>query len=139
MSTNKEEDKYFQQLAQERREAQRRADALKVLMEQEREGIAAALATSEDISREALELGFSAHTAAVMPLVPLIQVAWADGSVSSSEERVILEAAQQGGIKPGTRRFRFLYSLLVKRPPARFFERTNIVISPHARRRFHAA
>ena len=98
-------------------------------MEQERQGIAATLYTSDDVASEALALGFSAATSRVLPLIPLIQVAWADGSVSSAEERTVLEAAEQRGLVKGSESFALLHSLLVEQPPARFFERVNRVIA----------
>ena len=96
MSENKEEDKYFKQRQLERREQARRERELTALRETEREGIAEVLNTSEEIAEEALELGFSQETSRVLPLIPLIQVAWVDGSVSSAEERAILDLAELG-------------------------------------------
>lgn len=127
--SEKEEDKYFKQLAQERRETQRRERELEALRRTEREGIASSLNTSDEIANEALELGFSADTARILPLVPLIQVAWADGSVSTAEERSVLELAAARGIDEGSPSHEFLQRLLHEQPSALFFERTNRVIA----------
>ncbi|MEC9398934.1 MAG: hypothetical protein VYE40_17675 [Myxococcota bacterium] len=129
MSENKEEDKYFKQRELERREAARRERELAALRQTEREGIAEVLNTTEEIAEEALELGFSQETARVLPLIPLIQVAWVDGSVSTAEERAILDLAVARGLEKGTPSFDFLTRLLAERPADLFFERTNRVIA----------
>lgn len=127
--SSKEEDKYFQQLEKERSEQLRRERELEALQRTERAGIAESLQTSEEIAAEALELGFSAETSRVLPLMPLIQVAWADGSVSVAEEKSVLELAEARGIKRGTASHELLTRLLVERPAPLFFERVNRVIA----------
>ena len=129
MSTNKEEDKYFEQVNKERRESLRRERELTALRQTEREGIAAKLQTNEEIASEALDLGFSAETARVLMLVPLIQVAWVDGSVSNSEEQSVLEKSAAAGILPNSPAHDFLRRLLANQPSPLFFERTNRVIA----------
>lgn len=44
------------------------------------------------------ESGFRAETWIVISLVPLIEVAWADGEVSDAERAAVLEAAKTDGI-----------------------------------------
>ena len=127
--SNKEEDKYFQKLEQERRETQRREQELEALRRTERDGIAVTLSTTEEVAQEALELGFSAETARVLPLTPLIQVAWADGSVSAAEERSVTELAEAQGITRGSPSHDFLHRLLLEQPSDLFFERVNRVIA----------
>lgn len=126
--SNKEEEKFFQQREQERHDRQRRDSELAALAQVEREGIAANLQTDEDVAAEALALGFDAQTARVLPLMPLIQVAWADGSVSASEESKVLEFAESRNLMPETAPYRFLKRVLVDRPSDLFFERVNRVL-----------
>lgn len=128
MSNNKEEEKYFQQREMERREQLRREKELAALQQEERQNIAANLNTSDEIAAEALALGFDAETARVLPLMPLIQVAWADGSVSSAEERSVTELAESRGIEEGSAAHQFLKRLLLERPSDLFFERVNRVL-----------
>ena len=128
MSNNKEEEKYFQQREMERREQLRREKELAALQQEERQNIAANLNTSDEIAAEALALGFDAGTARVLPLMPLIQVAWADGSVSSAEERSVTELAESRGIEEGSAAHQFLNRLLLERPSDLFFERVNRVL-----------
>ena len=127
--SNKEEDKYFQKLEQDRIESLRRERELESLRRTERAGIAASLSTSEEVANEAMELGFSAETARVMPLLPLIQVAWADGSVSVAEEKSVLELAEARGIEKGSAAHDFLSMLLVEQPSDLFLERVNRVLA----------
>ena len=128
MSNNKEEEKYFQQREMERREQLRREKELAALQQEERQNIAANLNTSDEIAAEALALGFDAETARVLPLMPLIQVAWADGSVSGAEERSVTELAESRGIEEGSAAHQFLKRLLLERPSDLFFERVNRVL-----------
>lgn len=129
MSQNKEEDKYFKQRELERREKARRERELEALTKTEREGIASSLNTNEEVAAEALALGFSSETARVLPLMPMIHVAWADGSVSSAEERAILDLAIERGIERSTPSYEFLTRILVEQPSDLFFERTNRVLA----------
>ena len=46
--------------------------------------------------------GFTAENLALLHLVPLVEVAWADGAVSVPERRRILAMAARGGIMPNT-------------------------------------
>lgn len=117
--TQKELDK----LAKERRERQ-----LKALQDQEQKDIAAALNTSEAVAAEALALGIDAATAPVLPLIPLIEVAWADGKLTQAESDKVLEIAQENGVKSAAA-LEFIELLLAKRPSQIFFDRINRVIS----------
>lgn len=128
MSNNKEEEKYFQQREMERREQLRREKELVALQQEERQNIASNLNTSDEIAAEALALGFDAETARVLPLMPLIQVAWADGSVSGAEERSVTELAESRGIEEGSAAHQFLKRLLLECPSDLFFERVNRVL-----------
>jgi tellurite resistance protein len=45
-------------------------------------------------------------------LAPLVRVAWADGGVDDEERRVLLHAAREWGVSPGTESYRLLESYL---------------------------
>jgi len=117
--TQKELDK----LAKERRERQ-----LKALQDQEQKDIAAVLNTSDSVAAEALALGIDAATAPVLPLIPLIEVAWADGKLTQAENDKVLEIAQANGVRSPAA-LEFIELLLSKRPSQIFFDRINRVIS----------
>ena len=123
--SNKEEEKYFQKIEAERRERIRREQQMAALRQSERAGIREALDSNDEIADEALELGFDAQTARVLPLVPLIEVAWVDGTVTKAEEKAVLEIAVERGIAKGSDAYGFLERLLDEAPSELFFERVN--------------
>jgi tellurite resistance protein len=67
--------------------------------------------------------------ARVLPLVPMIEMAWADGTVTSGENQRVLEIADQLGLEPGEPAHNFLKMMLFDRPSDLFFERVNRVIA----------
>jgi hypothetical protein len=46
-------------------------------------------------------LGFTPDTVALLPLVPLVQMAWAEGGVSEAERKLIVRLARSRGINEG--------------------------------------
>jgi hypothetical protein len=80
-----------------------------------------ALAKASGIKNEAildklLELGIRPETVAALALVPLAEVAWADGSLDERERRLVLERAEKSGIAPGSTDHALLESWLERRP-----------------------
>jgi hypothetical protein len=75
-------------------------------------------AAEADASRQAMErstgihdpvllqeleaLGFTPDTVSLLPLVPIVQVAWAEGGVSDDERQLIVEFARGRNIVPGS-------------------------------------
>jgi hypothetical protein len=47
-------------------------------------------------------LGFTPDTISLLPIIPLIQVAWAEGGVSAAERTQIVALARTRGIQPGS-------------------------------------
>lgn len=66
-------------------------------------------------------LGISAGTLAAVSLVPLIEVAWADGQVQDHERDAILRAAHGKGIDEGSDGYGLLTGWLEQRPPHELF------------------
>jgi uncharacterized tellurite resistance protein B-like protein len=62
------------------------------------------------------ELGVTGDTIFAFELVPLIEVAWADGAMQAKERDAILRAAAARGIAPDSPRGRVLRGWLEKRP-----------------------
>jgi len=56
------------------------------------------------------------ETLAALTLVPLIEVAWADGRVQSKEHAAVLEAAEQAGIRRNDEAFGLLDAWLAEKP-----------------------
>ncbi len=129
-STNRdEEEEYFHQEDTQKKAKIRRERQLKALRQKERAAIAKELNTSEEVAEEAMALGFDAETALVLPLVPLIQVAWANGKVSKAEAEKVNKKAAVFGLTSGTPACNFLNLLLEEQPTDLFFERANTVMS----------
>jgi hypothetical protein len=84
------EDEFF------RREDKRLMDRLRELnaAEATREALAKALGiTRPAILQELMELGIRAETAAALFTVPLVEVAWADGTLDAKERRAVVDRA----------------------------------------------
>lgn len=73
-------------------------------------------------------LGFAGENAQVVDLLPLVQVAWADGSVSSRERILILKVLEQRGIAPDSNPFRLIESLLETRPSDGFLAESTKIL-----------
>jgi hypothetical protein len=52
--------------------------------------------------QELQELGFTPDTVVLLPLVPVVQMAWAEGGVSDSERQLIVGVARSRGIEEGS-------------------------------------
>ena len=81
-----------------------------------------------EMLRELHKLGFTADTVALLPLVPVLQVAWADGSVAPAERDAIFTLARTRGIADGSPAYHQLKAWLVDRPsPAVFSSATTLI------------
>jgi hypothetical protein len=67
-------------------------------------------------------MGLRANTVAALSLVPLIAVAWADGSIQDQERVAILAAAEKKGLGPGTPGAELLGGWLSRKPDDSLFE-----------------
>jgi hypothetical protein len=73
----------------------------------------------EAVLDKLVDLGIGAPTLAAMTLVPVVEVAWADGKMDDGERGAILRAAEEEGIARGTPSFALLEDWLRNRPPPR--------------------
>ncbi|MEM7410734.1 MAG: hypothetical protein AAF430_10910 [Myxococcota bacterium] len=85
-----------------------------------------ALAATSHIKNTALlerlvDMGLDGATWAALSLVPLVEVAWADGEIQSKERDAILRAAADQGIQAGSESHQLLESWLSTRPDAELF------------------
>jgi hypothetical protein len=102
------------------RELKRRA-----ALEEQREQIAAVTKIGdEDVLQDLLELGFDRDTANLLHIVPLVEIAWAEGKVTERERDLILELARARGVATDTPAYRKLSEWLSVRPGEAFFART---------------
>jgi|SRR5687767_10765003 len=95
----------------------------------EKHQIGAAIGVSDEKTlNDLLELGYTRETVALLHLVPLVQVAWAEGNVSKRERELIMEAARARGIQVGSAAHKKLAEWLERRPTDGFFQKTLVII-----------
>ncbi|MBI4517462.1 MAG: hypothetical protein HY699_16790 [Deltaproteobacteria bacterium] len=110
------EDDFFRRqdaalIARRRTDEQRRAA---------RAALAAASHITDDVLLDQLvALGISADTLTALSLVPLVEVAWADGKVEDAEKQAILTAAKAAGLEETSAGHKLLASCLSERPHTR--------------------
>ena len=68
------------------------------------------------------DLEVSSSVVAALALVPLVEVAWADGELAPEERASVLLASAEQGIRPGTRAHGLLATWLEHRPTRTLFE-----------------
>ena len=119
------EDEYFHRKEKELIEKLRKKSAADAQIKElsEATGI-----PDEDVLRTLQELGYTPDTVAVLHLVPLIQVAWADRKVTPQEREMILEASSLHGVAGGSAAYLQLTDWLDNRPSDEFFEQTLRII-----------
>ena len=74
-----------------------------------------------EMLRELQKLGFTAETVALLPLVPVVEVAWADGSVAAAERDAIRSLARSRGVADGSAAYHQLEAWLGDRPAPEVF------------------
>lgn len=84
--------------------------------------------TDPDLLREVEQLGFTPDTISLLPLVPVLQVAWAEGGVSAAERALIVDLARHRGIAKDSPAGRQLAGWLDTRPPQSVFTRATRLI-----------
>jgi len=68
-----------------------------------------------------VELGVDAESWTALSLVPLVEVAWADGKLEAGERKAILAAAADGASRPGSPSQALLDGWLAERPQSALF------------------
>jgi hypothetical protein len=75
----------------------------------------------QQLSQDLEELGFDRDTAILLPILPLVEIAWAEGGVSSRERDLIFELARARGVQPDTPAYIRLSEWLSVHPDDNFF------------------
>lgn len=83
----------------------------------------AALAKATGISNPAVldklrDLAIGPETATALSIVPLVEVAWADGELDAKERDAVLGAARESGFAPGSVEHSLLEAWLKRKPAA---------------------
>lgn len=69
-----------------------------------------------------VELGVRPESVAPLALVPILEVAWADGKLDDEERRAVLRAAEARGIQPGDLEHQLMESWLARAPRPELLE-----------------
>ncbi len=78
--------------------------------------------TDDAVLDKLVHLGMTANTIAALSLVPLIQVAWADGEIQDSERTAILQGAHGKGLEAGSPGYELLQTWLARQPSDELLE-----------------
>ncbi len=107
------EESFFAKQNEKLRRALREQEAAKA----RKEALAAASGISDDaVLEQLIALDIATDTVAALALVPLVEVAWADGSIDEKERAAILAAAEQTGLEKGGASHELLQNWLAARP-----------------------
>lgn len=91
--------------------------------EEKRETLRQALNVANEKVLDALvDLDLDTESIVAFGLVPLVEVAWADGSIHDKEREAILRAADERGIVAGSTTYRLLQNWLLHQPDPRLLE-----------------
>lgn len=121
-----QEEEYFRRKDRELVDKMRRAAAA----EQARRDMGAKTGLNDpDLIRELQELGFTPDTVSLLPLVPIVEVAWAEGGIAPEERKLLIELARGRGIEHGSPADRQLADWLDRRPSPEVFARATRLIS----------
>src|SRR5688572_19496022 len=107
------EEEYFRRKDKELVEKIRRAAEAK--SQQEALGKATGVSDPEVLD-ELRVLGFTPETVGLLPLVPMLQVAWAEGGITPAERDQLLKFSTARGITPGSPASEQLIEWMVQRP-----------------------
>jgi len=80
------------------------------------------------LADELLALGFTAETVPLLPIVPIVQMAWAEGGVSPAERDLIVRFARSRGIAEGSGADTQLSAWMSARPGEEMFARAGRLI-----------
>jgi hypothetical protein len=78
--------------------------------------------------KELQDLGFTPDTVGLLPLMPIIQMAWAEGGVTKAERELIVRLARSRGVEAGSAADRQLTEWLANHPAEDVFARARRLI-----------
>lgn len=84
--------------------------------------------TDPDMLRELEELGFTPETVALLPLVPVVQMAWAEGGITPAERKMLTDLAHARGMAAGSAAEQLLLDWMNRRPDESVFTRATRLI-----------
>ena len=113
------ENQFFEKENQKKLEAMRSKEAAQTTRDDLRK---ASGMTDDAVLDKLVGLGLKTNTIAALSLVPLIEVAWADGEIQDNERNAILQGAHGKGLEQGSDGYELLQSWLRKQPTAELFD-----------------
>ena len=81
-----------------------------------------------ELLRDLNELGFTPETLVLLPLVPIVQMAWAEGGVAPAERKLIVDLARARGVEAGSVADTRLHDWLATQPRPDVFSRAQRLI-----------
>lgn len=75
----------------------------------------------DEILEELHELQMTTNSLCALSIVPLVQVAWADGKIDEKEKEAIMKAAVENGVKKGEDSYELLQDWLFHEPSANLY------------------
>ena len=78
--------------------------------------------------QELQDLGFTPDTVGLLPLVPIIQMAWAEGGITQAERELIVRLARSRGIEAASAADRQLMEWIANKPADEVFARARRLI-----------
>ena len=119
------EDDYFRKKDQELIERMREATALE---RRTAEFVARVGLRDPALIEDLKDLGFTPDTVAILPLVPIVEMAWAEGGITPAERAMLIALARQRGLEEGSPADLLLASWMENQPSADTFARATRLI-----------
>lgn len=85
--------------------------------------------TDPEVIHELAELGFTPDTVKLLPLIPVLEMAWAEGSVTPPERKMVVDVARARGIEEKSAADLQLLEWLDRRPDESVFRRAGRLIN----------
>jgi len=85
--------------------------------------------TDPAMLQELQEMGFTPQTVVLLPLVPVLETAWAEGGVTAAERALVVKLARSRGIDEGSPADAQLQAWLDERPDSTVFARAGRLIA----------
>ena len=95
----------------------------KARLEERRQAMREVVPNADDaLVDHLLDIGLNPETVLALVLVPLVVVAWADGTIDPRERTALLKAAEERGVAPGSVARQLLEGWFEQRPAPRLLE-----------------
>lgn len=119
------EDEYFRKRDRELIEKMRKAAAA----EQARGDLGRTTGLEDPaLLQDLVDLGFTPDTVSLLPLVPVLEMAWAEGGITAAERELIVRLARSRGIAENSLADRTLTEWMASRPDPSVFDRAGRLI-----------